>query len=972
MRQLPTGTLTLLFTDIEGSTRLLQRLGERYAVVLKECRHLLRLAFQEGKGYEVDTQGDAFFVVFERAADAVQSAARAQQALFQAHWPDGEVVRVRMGIHTGEPQTWEEGYVGLDVHCAARIMSIARGGQVLLSRAARATVLHDLPDGVDLRDLGEYRLKDIAGLNRLYQLVIPDVPADFPPLTTSSPHQPFQNLPSPTTSFVGREQEVNVVTERLRQRDIRLLTLIGTAGVGKTRLALQAAAELSSSFADGICFVALEQINDAEGVIPGIAQALRIQEEKDSSLFEQLLAVIQEQSLLLILDNFEHILPARSVVVDILSACPKLKILITSRVMLHVRAEHLLEVSPFALPEPQQSGDLAGLSHNASIALFVQRAQAVQPDLQLTQKNSTAIIEICRELDGIPLALELAAARLRHFSPQALVTNLKRGLSVLQGNSYDVPVRQQTLQAAIAWSYDLLQPAEQRVFRRLAVTVKEVTLDAAERICSAGTAGGAFEGSIAAALDALVDHSMVRRQERENTEVRFGLLQTMREYGLERLAEAGELAATQAAHAEYYLWWVESIAPLLLGAEQARWLDQLDHEYENVRSALDWLLESTRKEAARAEQALRLCIALLSYWEIRSYVGEGLAFLERGLRKASEMSEASVGQSVAPVVRAQALHGAGFLALMQDDSASVETFLHESQLLFRESGDKAGMANILRLQGSLAMSRSAYKLARRLLEESLMISRELGDTPGIASTRKALAEVHIVQGNYAQARLLMEEDLASYQASGEKYSSAYPLYVLARIHFLAGDDLAKAQSLAEECRVLFKEVGNRRLVAHARLVLGQILLVQGEVGRVRSTLEASISTFRVLQERTATGEVLLALGRLAATEGEYEVARTACTESWELLRTTGAKERLASCLEGYGEVLVAQEASEKAVHLWATAATVRATIIAPMPPVYRASYRQALAIARQHLSEEAFQSAWAEGHKTPLDKVLFI
>jgi tetratricopeptide (TPR) repeat protein len=455
----------------------------------------------------------------------------------------------------------------------------------------------------------------------------------------------------------------------------------------------------------------------------------------------------------------------------------------------------------------------------------------------------------------------------------------------------------------------------------------------------------------------------VQRQERESGEVRFGLLQTLREYGLERLAEAGELESTQAAHAEYYLSWLEQMAPLLLGAEQARWLDRLDRDYENVRIALEWLLEGAQREVARAEQALRLCIALMSFWEIRSYIGEGLAFLERGL---------SVSHGVAPVVRAQALHGAGFLALMQDDNARVEAFLRESQLLFRESGDKAGMANILRLQGSLAMARTAYKLARRLLEESLLISRELGDIPRIASTRKALAEVAIAQGNYAQARLLMEEDLASYQASGEQYSTAYPLYFLARIHFLAGDDLAKAQALSEECRALFKAVGNRRLVAYARHVLGQILLMQGEHGRARAVLEASIATFRVLKERSAIGEVLMALGRLTRVQGDHEAARDCYAESWDLLRTIGAKELSVSCLEGYGEVLVAQGAPKRAAQLWATAATVRAAIVAPMPPVYRAPYLQAVAIARQQLGEEAFRSAWAEGHDTPLEQVLFI
>ena len=956
MHQLPTGTVTLLFTDIEGSTNLLQRLGERYAGVLKECRRLLRLAFQQGHGYEVDTQGDAFFVVFERAADAVSAAVNAQRALFQAHWPGGEVVRVRMGLHTGEPQPLDEGYVGLDVHRAARIMSTAHGGQVVLSQATRTTVAHDLPAEVGLRDLGEYQLKDISGLSRLYQLVVPDLPANFPPLSTPRPHQPFQNLPSATTSFVGREQEVALVSERLRQRDVRLLTLLGTAGVGKTRLALQAAERLNSAFADGICFVPLEQISDVDGVVPGIAQALHIQEEKDGTLLEQLIATVQERALLLILDNFEHVISARSVVIDLLGACPKLKILVTSRAMLHVRAEHLLEVSPFALPEPQNLVDLTALSHNASIALFVQRAQAVQPGFQLTENTGPAIAEICRSLDGIPLAIELAAARLRHFSPQSLIANLKQGLAFLQGESHDVPARQRTLQAAIAWSYDLLSATEQRVFRRLAVPVQGVTLEAAEHICALA---GTLEGSVGEALEALVDQSIVQRQERESGEVYFGMLQTLREYGLERLTEVGELEATQAAHAVYTLSWLERIAPLLLGAEQARWLDRLDRAYENVRLALEWLLERAQGEVARGDQALRICIALLSFWEIRGYIGEGLAFLERGLR---------VSPDVALLVRAQALHGAGFLALMQDDNARVETFLRESQLLFRESGDKAGMANILRLQGSLAMSRNAYKLARRLLEESLQVSRELGDLPRIASTRKALAEVAIAQGNYPQARSLMEEDLVSYQASGERYSTAYPLYFLARIHFLAGDDLAEAQSLAEECRALFKEVGNRRLVAYARHVLGQILLIQGEESRARSALEASLATFRVLKERSAIGDVLLALGRLAQVQGDHEAAQDCYTESWHVLRSIGATEPSVSCLEGYGEVLIAQGATKKAVQLWATAATVRATIIAPMPPVYRASYRQAVALARQRLGDEAFQSAWAEGHDTSLEQ----
>ena len=959
MRQLPTGTVTLLFTDIEGSTRLLQQLGERYASVLKRCRHLLRMAFQQGNGYEVDTQGDAFFVVFERATDAIAAAITAQRALFSARWPEETHVRVRMGMHTGEPQPAEEGYIGLDVHCAARIMSAAHGGQVLLSQATHDLVAHELSDEVSLRDLGEYRLKDIAGLNRLFQLVAPDLPADFPPPSTANSKRPLHNIPSPSTSFIGREQEASAVCNLLRRAEVRLLTLIGTAGVGKTRLALQAAAMLAGQFADGVSFVALDQLSDADGVVPAIAQALTIQEEKGHSLVEQVKMVLREQSLLLVLDNFEQVLPARLVVAELLAGCPKLKVLVTSRVMLHLQAEHLFEVPPLPLPESAQRTKMNALSHYASVALFVQRAQAVQPDFQLAPANAAAVAEICVRLDGIPLAIELAAARTRHLPPHTLLQQLAQGVAVLQGRAQDVPVRQQTLRGAIAWSYDLLGIAEQRVFRRLAVCSNGTTLEAAEQVC---TAAGAIDGSVQEVLEALVDNSMLQRQEREK-EMRFWLLQTLREYGLERLVEVGEQEATQAAHAAYYLSWVEQAAPKLSGAEQADWLDRLDREYENVRAAFEWMLAGAQVETGRAEQALRLCIALMAFWEIRGYISEGLALLERALRG---------DHGIAPAVKAQALHDAGFLALMQDDNVRAEAFLRESQLLFRESGDRAGMANILRLQGSLAMVRNSYKVARRLLEEALAIYRERGDTQKMAATREALAQVAIAQCDYTRAYSLLEEELAFYRARGEQYHVAYPLYSLACALFLARDDRAEAKALAEESLGLFRAVGNRRLEAYVLNLRGQMLLVEREDERARSVLEESLATFKAIGERSGTAEALIALARLAAYQGENEPALACYVESWGLLRALGARKLSATCLEGYGEVAVALGEPERAAQLWGTAATVRAAIVAPMPPIYRTDYTRAVTAAREQLGEKAFQAAWAQGRALPLEQVELI
>lgn len=958
MREFPTGLVTLLFTDIEGSTRLLQQLGDRYADVLKECRRLLRMAFQQEHGYEVDTQGDAFFVVFERATEAISSAITAQRALFTTHWPDSASVRVRVGIHTGEPKPVEEGYIGLDVHHAARIMSAAYGGQTLLSQVTRDLVADEIADGVTLRDLGEYRLKDIAGLSHLFQLVVPDLPAEFPPLAIAGSQRAFYNVPSASTSFIGREQEVAAISGLLNRPDVRLLTLLGTGGVGKTRLALQVATEVAQRFAGGVCFVPLDQLSDVDGVVPAIAGALGVsggQEGKDAPLIEQVQAALRDAPFLLILDNFEQLLPARRQVASLLASCPQLKIVITSRALLHVQAEHLFEVPPLPLPDRASWRDLEKLSSFAAIALFVQRARAVAANFHLTSANATAVAGICARLDGIPLAIELAAARMRHFSAPAVLAQLEKGFSVLQGQMQDAPMRQQTLRETIAWSYQLLEPAEQRVFRRLAVFAGGATLEAASQVCSAGD-------TVMEVLVALVDKSMVQHRGQEESDTRYWLLQTLSEFGIEQLTEAGELASIRAAHAAYYLAWMEHIVPLLFGAEQVRWLDRLDQDYENVRAALEWLSKGTEEETERVEQGLRLCATLMGYWEIRGYFKEGMTYVERILANS---------RGAAPSIRAQVLHGAGFLALLQDDREGAELFLRESQSLFRASGERAGMANILRLQGNLALAKNNYKIARRLLEEAMTIYRERGDIRRAASTRSALAQIALAQCDFSKARALLEENLAVYSASGEQNGIAFALCNKSLLVFLSRGDLAEAKTLAEQSMAHFKAVGNHRFLGYAQTLLAEILLMQGDEERaqVRSMLLESMATFKAVGDRSGAADALISLARLAACQDENEAAQAAYAESWELLRTLGAKETVARCLERAGEFAMAQGKPEQAVPLWGTAATLRAAIVAPMPPVYRDSYVAAVALARETLGDETFQSLWAQGHATPWEQV---
>src|SRR5258708_3058106 len=455
MRNLPTGTVTLLFTDIERSTHLLQQLGNRYASVLSECRRLLRAALQQWNGHEVDTQGDAFFVAFARATDAVLAAVDGQRALATHPWPEGVVVRVRMGLHTGEPQLSSEDYVGLDVHGAARIMSAAHGGQVLLSQATCNLVEQDLPDDVSLRDLGEHRLKDLGRPKRLFQLVISGLPADFPPLRTLDTYS--NNLPVQLTPFIGREQEVTAVYDLLRREDMRLLTLTGPGGTGKTRLGLQVAAELSDLFADGVFFVNLAPISDPALVVPTITQTLELKETGDQPVLDLLNTSLRKQQLLLVLDNFEQVVSAAVQVVDLLVACPLLKVMVTSRRGLHVLAEHEFVVPPFPLPDLKHLPDLPALSHYAAVALFISQAQAVKPDFQMTTTNAHAIAEICARLDGLPLAIELAAARVKLLPAQTLLARLSQRLAILTSTAQDVPLRQQTLRNTIQWSYGLLR-----------------------------------------------------------------------------------------------------------------------------------------------------------------------------------------------------------------------------------------------------------------------------------------------------------------------------------------------------------------------------------------------------------------------------------------------------------------------------------------------------------------------------------
>ncbi len=903
MCALPTGTVTFLFTDIEGSTQL----WELYPTAMQQAlaRHdtAVEASIERHGGTLVRPrgEGDSRFAVFARATDAVAAACALQRVLLAEPWPTPAAIRVRIALHTGEADLREDDYYGSTVNRCARLRGIAHGGQTLLSLATTELVRDGLPEGVSLRPLGAYRLRDLQRPEQVFQLLHPDLPADYPPLNSLDAY--LHNLPVQLTSFIGRAREIAEVKRLLSTA--RNLTLMGAGGSGKTRLALQVAAELLEVFADGIWFVELAAIADPALVPQTVAEALAVREEPGHPLTETLVADLRPKSLLLLLDNCEHLISACAQLVDVLlRRCPKLRILATSRQALGLFGELAWSVPPMALPAPRQQPDVETLTQSEAARLFIERAVAALPTFRVTNQNASAVAQICQRLDGIPLAIELAAARIKLLPPGALLGRLESRLRLLTGGARNLPLRQQTMRNTIAWSYELLDESERRLFRRLSVFVSGTALPAAEAVCSAP---GDLGVDILEGLASLVDKSLLRVPEQLESEPRFMMLETIREYGLECLTASGEAEIIRRAHVEYYLRLAKEAEPNFFGPELEVWLDRMEAEHDNIRAALEW----SETDHASLPLGLELAGWLWRFWEVRGHSTEGRRWLDALLAKADTLPGSA---------RAFPLHTAGNLARAQGDNSRAKALYEECLALSRELGYKRYVAHMNNNLGSIAIAQGDYNRAEALYEKAIADYKELGATWNIATALLNLGSIARNRGDYDRARSLYEESLALFRQERDKQRIALGLENLGELARWRGDfDMATA--LSGEALMLYRGVGDKQGMA------------------------------RVLQ----------ILGKVAQSQHNHGRATTLYKESLMLSREVGDKLGIAKCLEGLAGVAYAEQRPERAGRLYGAAEAQRKMIGVPLLPIDRSDHECMVASVRAALGAEAFAAAWNEG-----------
>jgi predicted ATPase/class 3 adenylate cyclase len=766
MGELPSGTVSLFFSDIEGSTALLDRLGIAYTDALDGHRRIMRRAWSAHDGTEIGTEGDSFFVVFRGADGAVAAAVEAQRELDAYSWPADERLRVRIGLHTGSPRVHDGGYVGMDVHRAARIASSAHGGQVVLSSVTADMTRAGLPVGVTLRDLGIHQLKDIATPEHLWQLEIEGLQADFRPLRTIGA---ASRLPMTATRMVGRDDDVAYLVGLLRQPGVRLVTLTGPGGSGKSRLAVGLAEQLMADYPDGVFFVPLAAATTTEVMWTSIAEAVDLPPRQRTP--PGLVEYLSDRRVLLILDNLEQLADADAVVDQLATALPQLAVIATSRRALFLPGEFRHPVLPLGVPERPT---LAMATTSSAVELFVERVQRINPGFRLTEGNAADVVAICRRVDGLPLAIELAATRLRLLSPQALLRRIDTALDI-PSVSRQTDRRQKTLRDTIAWSYDLLTPPQRAVFRRLGVFVGGADLDAITDVAATDGSSDKDHDALDIVAD-LVDVSLVTAVEGVDGEPRFTMLETVRAYACDELRAAGEEAAVREAHARHYL----ALAARLEAQRESQHLvarDLAESEQDNFREALAWSVEDPHDRSRSTDVGLRLCAALSWLWSTRGYATEGLRWYEETIEQAGKERSKELVTCLA---------GMSVLLLSQGKSDRARDLAADAVTMARSLEDRETVAFALSVLGTAEQQSGQGDSARRHLEEAVDLYRRGAPSGRMGRALGNLAGIVEMSGEFAHAEELMKESLALFEDLGDSHEATIQAQNLANLLVTSG------------------------------------------------------------------------------------------------------------------------------------------------------------------------------------------
>jgi predicted ATPase/class 3 adenylate cyclase len=934
----PTGTITFLFTDIEESTRHWDEQPEAMKAALARHDAILRSSIEAHGGHVFKTVGDAFYAAFPVASEGLKAAVKAQHALAAESWGETGPLRVRMALHTGSAQQRENDYFGPPLNRVARLLGAGHGGQMLLSHAMEELVRDHLPGGTQLRDLGSHRLRDLIHPEQIFQVVAPPLPTDFPALKTLDARP--NNLQTQPTLLLGRSEEVKQICARFRDEDVRLLTLTGPGGTGKTRLGLQVAADLLDDYKDGVYFVALAPLSDPKLVASTIAQTLGLKEAGGRSLLLTLQDYLRDREMLLVLDNFEQVTAAAPEVAELLAGTSKLNILVTSRVPLHLRGEHEFAVQPLALPDCQHLPALAVLSQYAAVRLFIERARAVKSDFAVNNDNAPAVAEICVRLDGLPLAIELAAARVKLLSPQAMLVRLEDPLKFLTGGARELTARQQTLRGAIAWSHDLLDENEQRLFRRLGVFAGGCTLESVEAVCNAK---GDLGVDVLEGIASLVDKSLLKQIDGPDGEPRFFMLETIREYALERLTESGENEELQRQHVDYFLSFAEQAEIGFRGFQQRKWFEQLGAELNNLRAALDWLTRSNE-----TQNGLRLAGALSEFWWISGHLGEASKTFDLlfALPDASQPTAARAKALMAAarikaysdrkktilwyeesiqIYRelgdqgglAMAIGNLGFHRTQGGEPARGRPLLEQSVIMFRELGDRWGLAIALSWLGECAHFRGEIIAGGEASEESFRLCREMGNGFLITFALAVLGSVKRMQGEPENARLLFEEGLAAAQEAKFVGEIASRLSNLAQLAFRIGD-YSRVADLARASIEKFEEAGSQKQwIGESQFLLGELARRQGDNDQARTHYYDFVATSKASGEENLIAAAFTRLGQVALESDHLDEARRNYNESMAIQRKLGAKAGIAQSLKLFGDLAQVEGKRDEADRFYA-------------------------------------------------------